>query len=268
DETGRLVRIVNADGNAIQIDRPDSAVEKITDLLGNTTTYVRDDQGNVITLIDAEGGVTRRTYDDSNHLLTETVVLEDGTELTTRQTLDSLGRVLTWTNPAGESWSYTYDAAGRQLTATDPAGTTQYLTYDARGNLLTYTDEKGHVTHNTYNNLGDLLTTTDPLGQTFTIAYDLFGRSTSAEDPAGRQWGGSFDLNGRELSGGYLWVNPRDPSDTQVVLEQNFYDREGRPTRHVNADGTEQSGEYDAAGNLTRFTDTLGNTSTYLNDLN
>ena len=103
DDTGRLVRLVNPDGNAIQFDRLEGSVEKVTDLIGNTTTRGYDEHGNVVTEIDAEGGVRRKTYDANNNMLTSTVVLEDGTELTDTYTVDSQGRVLTFTNPAGET---------------------------------------------------------------------------------------------------------------------------------------------------------------------
>jgi YD repeat-containing protein len=58
----------------------------------------------------------RRRFDDLNRVLSETVVLADGTELTTSFTYNDAGLILSKTNGEGETTSYTYDASGNVLT--------------------------------------------------------------------------------------------------------------------------------------------------------
>jgi len=73
DQNGRLTKVFNGEGKAVQLEyNPDNFVYSVKDPLGNSTTYESDARGNIITEIDANGGIIKRTYDDSNNLLSET----------------------------------------------------------------------------------------------------------------------------------------------------------------------------------------------------
>ena len=90
--------------------RPSNFRETVVDALGNETLFEYDQRGNVITDVDALGGVVRREYNFNNNMTSETLF------------------------PNGD----------------DPAdpndGHTTLFTYDGRGNVLTETDPLGHVT--------------------------------------------------------------------------------------------------------------------------
>src|SRR5262249_13971314 len=152
-----------------------------TDPNGLTLTYNYDDNGNVTSIQDSQGGLTTivydgnqivtKTYQDANgqvridftydqdgNVVTETRYSDlagtqlqgttqygyDGNQLTSIVQKDSSGNVLA-------SYSYTYDQTGQLLSETDNGVTTDY-TYDARSELIqagpkTYTyDPNGNPT--------------------------------------------------------------------------------------------------------------------------
>jgi YD repeat-containing protein len=267
DADGRMTRIVDADGNSNAIDHATSdRVERVADAAGNVSTLIYDERGNTIKQIDPLGHVLERRFDDHDNLLEETIMLEDGTPLTTSYSYDDSNRVLTRTNPEGETVAFTYDARGAVLTTADDLGNTLTHTYDAKGNRKTLTEPEGATTTYTQNAFGQMLTSRDELGNVITLGYDLNGNNTSAVDVAGRAWTTSYDRNGKETSSGYLWVNPNDPTDTREVRSQAFFDSLGRATRTVTPYGTETRTEYDAAGNAVKDVDELGNETVRLFD--
>jgi YD repeat-containing protein len=106
---------------------------------------------------------------------------------------------------AARTWSYTYTTYGRVLTATDPNGNTTSTSYhpdtDAnlgrRGQIATVTNPAGHVTSTTdYNAHSQPTRIVDPNGLVTQLTYDLRQRPTSrtvgnetttfAYDPAGQ----------------------------------------------------------------------------------
>ncbi len=123
DDDGRLIRVISADGNVVDMNRDiDGRSETILDAFGNPTVYVYDDRGNVVSTVDAEGGVVRSTYGFDDRLTEETIVLADGTELTTSYAYDVGGRLLQVVNPAGEVTKATYDSSGQVMTRTNALG--------------------------------------------------------------------------------------------------------------------------------------------------
>ena len=109
DEQGRLVKLIDADGQEIRlVHDPDNSTETVYDQLGNPTIYEYDDLGNIVTEIDALGGVTTRAYEDPDNPTKETSI----------------------TDPLGRTTTYTYDARGNTLSETDPLGNTTYYTYE------------------------------------------------------------------------------------------------------------------------------------------
>lgn len=66
----QLVKVIDANGNLVQMEYDFSnSVVTVNDTLGHPTTYEYDPKGNVDREVD---GITKRTYDDNNNLLSET----------------------------------------------------------------------------------------------------------------------------------------------------------------------------------------------------
>src|SRR5690606_28453802 len=95
DDEGRLVKTIDAAGKVIEFNRVISdRVETVKDRLGNSTTYIYDERGNILSSCNALGETTLRTYDHDDNVLTETNALGE----TTTRTYDPFRNTLTETN--------------------------------------------------------------------------------------------------------------------------------------------------------------------------
>ncbi len=154
---------------------------KVTDPKANDTTFAFDDFGRMQSQASPVSGTATYTYDEAGNLTSTT----DANSATTARTFDLLNRALTATSTrssyATETITWTYDDAtagnyglGRVATMDDPSGTTTY-DYERRG-----------LVRNEYND-------TTPIGTTYT--YDAEGNGTTLGIA---QY--TFDFAGRPIS--------------------------------------------------------------------
>lgn len=140
--------------------------------------------------------LTTIVYNGQGATCAPSTVLVDGkppavvcsrTEQATADETGAAGFAATVVGPA-RTWSYTYTTYGRVLTATDPNGNTTTTTYhpdnDAnlgrRGQIATVTNPAGHVTSFTdYNAHSQPTRIVDPNGLVTQLTYDLRQRVTS-----------------------------------------------------------------------------------------
>ena len=265
DAQGRLVKVVNAAGNPVQIAYdPTHSVVTTTDQLGNTTTSEYDDHGNIVKEIDPLGAVTLRTFDANNDLLTVT----DPLGRTTSDTYDDRGDMLTQTDPLGNTTFDTYEAFTfgttalaatrgeaaapftRLATSTDPLGDTTQVNYDFFGNPVGQTDPMGNLTK-TSNDAGQPATITDPLGNVTTNVYDAAGNRTQLVDANGQVTNYTYDADGNPLS-----QTQADGSGWSLT-----YNADGLPT-NVGPIGLPHPVEYDGLNQVTEATEPSGETTT------
>ncbi len=266
------------------------------DPLGNVTEYVytsgasgcgscgfaeRPDQ-----IISPEGRITAFTYNAEGQKVSETQAFGTSVEATTTYTFDNEGRMLTRTDPLGNTWTYAYDNRGRRLSETNPLGHTTSWTYDAVGNRLTETLPGPAAWTMTYDNMDRLLTRVDPLNHTSSMAYDLGGRLISQTDALNQTTSYSYDLLDRRLQttypdsatvsqsydtlGNVLTRTDElgrvtsflyDNRNRLVVVSNNLneqfdyvYDAAGRRTAEMLPGGLVQHTDYDAAGRVIEVT--------------
>ncbi|MEO6687855.1 MAG: RHS repeat-associated core domain-containing protein [Dokdonella sp.] len=224
---------------------------QITDPTGNTTSYLRDAQGRMTQETDPFGKITKYTYDNDGYLLTTTksrVVAGQTQNLTTTNTVDADGSVLsvtdalgrvtqnTWTpqkllatqtDAVGRVITYSYDAISRPVQTMFPDGTSESLTYDANGNVVKRVDRAGRATTVTYDALNRPTQTLAADGSSQSTQYDAVGQVLSSVDPLGRATTYERDLAGRR-------------------------------TKTTNATGNATTYAYDATGKVTTVTDALG----------
>jgi RHS repeat-associated protein len=266
----------------------DTLAEKTTSA-GGKVSYTYDNIGNILSetvAIDSEkSGTTKYTYDYAGRVLSKTQNVEaesigespDGlVGLITSYTYDLNGNVLTTTNAAGIKTGFTYDAMDRLLSTSMPGldennNATEIVTsatYDWTGNVLTATDAKGSVTTNTYTPRGWLMESKNALGGITHYEYDLDGRNTvqiSAKNYiAGQNIANlsrtetAFDSMGRvdsiseKYQDGGSWKT--------IVSEQNTYDAAGNIIRRLDGMGNAVTYAYDGLNSLTSLTDAEGNT--------
>ncbi|SDT81909.1 RHS repeat-associated core domain-containing protein [Streptomyces sp. TLI_053] len=208
------------------------------------TVVRRDDNGNVLSVIDPTGAQTLAVYDGMDRRISATSVVRNGTA-----------------TPDTYTTTYTHDDFGDVLTETLGTTTTAY-TYDKLGELASSTPAGRGTTRWTYDLAGRPLTTTDPLGRVSTTGYDLAGRPTTkaVADPAGTvlaRTGYGYDAAGNTVSvtdpNGQTWRTAYDARNQPTTLTDP-------PVRPGDAASAPVTGlGHDLLGRLTRITDANGN---------
>jgi len=235
-----------------------------TDPLGRTTLFSFDLPGsgggtcgcvhseNKPTSITLPGGeVIHYTYDVEWQTLNETVGYGTADAATTQYQYDTVGNVIAKIDPNGHTWSSGYDVNKRLISNTDPLGNTTRYTYDAAGNKLSETRADGGVTTFTYDSQNRVLTQTDPLGYVTSHTYDTMGNEIQTQDALGRVTSQQYDLNGRLIR----TVNP-DSTTTGTG-----YDAVGNVIARTNELGAVWTMAYDVLNRPVTSTDPLNRTS-------
>ncbi|HPA16325.1 MAG TPA: putative Ig domain-containing protein [Verrucomicrobiae bacterium] len=258
DEEGRITRVIDAEGNATEIDIDMAALqETITDPLGHPRTYFYDERGNVVRELDALNGLTRRTFDDNNNLLSATDPLghtrtwtydargnplteSDGLGNTTRRTFNAQNLPLTQVDPMGNTTVNTYDAAGNRLFRKDGAGNTVSAQYDSRRLPMRLTDPEGNAFSLENDDAGNLVTLRDPANGAYEFTYDAMGNPVTLTDPLGRVSRLGYDAEGRVIA----------RTDPEGGITRTEYDAAGQKTAEIDPRGHRTEHRYDERGNL------------------
>lgn len=178
-----------------------------------TMTY--NVRGQVLTVTEPTGIVTKNTYDTATEKLSSTVV-DFGTgrlNLTTNFGYNAVGDVTTVQDPRGNTWISQFDANRQRTQTTSPSPLsfvtkftfddngnqikverqtndlvnpwqTFEFTYSIDGKVLTTKSPSGFIKSADYNNLRLLWKTTDPLSRVSEFAYDDLGRLFTVKDPS------------------------------------------------------------------------------------
>ena len=226
-----------------------------TDALGNTVRYSYTAEGWLSTITDAEGKVTKFTYD-----LTGSLISEDyAGELHRENSYNELGLLTTVTTEEGVT-EYQYDEGGRLLSVTEPNGDTVSYTYDGYGNRLSMSYPDGKTVKYTYDEMNRLVSVKGADGVTTKYSYDTLGRRI-ATDGAKEDTEYSYDEMGNLIS--------QSTSGAYELALEYSYDLSGRMTkesRTENGATLESSYVYDALGQLTEFTRSDGYAESYTYD--
>jgi YD repeat-containing protein len=120
--------------------------------------------GYLSTIINSHGQQTRwQAYSyDNNDRLTETNDNAHGQSRKTVRVYDSLGRLISYTDEAGNTIGYAYDQAGNLTQLTYPGGKAVAYSYDANNRLSTVTDWASRTTTCSYDDNGRLVQTIYP----------------------------------------------------------------------------------------------------------
>ncbi|MFE9479918.1 RHS repeat-associated core domain-containing protein [Streptomyces spororaveus] len=237
DAAGRLTSETDFDGRVMRYTH--DAIGRLTSRtngIGQTVRYERDSDGRVV-VKDAEGVLTRFTYDASGRL--ERAVGPDAELLYVR---DRAGRILRELCN-GRELTHTHDEAGRRIRRTTPTGAVSSWAFpgdrsallNASGRQVTFEfDEAGRETIRR-------------IGETLTIAhaYDDQGRLTDQQVRA------DDDRTVQHRVYGYRPDGHLTTVDDHLAGRRRFdLTREGRVTGVTAANWSEQYA-YDASGNQT-----------------
>ena len=265
DAADNLTALIDARGNTTryEYDLAGNLLSE-TDALGNTVSYTYTPEGWLKTATDAEGNVTRYTYDATGNVLTEDYAGQQHAE----NSYNEIGLLTTVTTEAGET-KYQYDEAGRLISVTQPGGETVSYTYDGRGNRTSLTYPDGRTVKYTYDDLNRLVKVKGLDGDTTKYSYDELGRRVKT-DGSKEDTVYAYDEVGNLISqtttGAYELAleyaydksgRMTDESRTEngaTVESRYVYDALGQLTSFTRSDGYEESYAYDPAGNMTAKT--------------
>ncbi|MCR1838694.1 type VI secretion system tip protein VgrG, partial [Pasteurella caecimuris] len=180
---------------------------QVTDVLGRTEEYHFDEHRELIKFVAANGQATL-------------------------QERDKLGRVLSQTDPSGQTRYFEYNPQGQMTKLTRPDNVMLYFMYDNDGRLTGQTDALGNMTRYRYDERGNLVERLDALKQSTAYAYTDKGQLSQITDPLGNHTHFTYDGNAQLA---------------QVT------DCSSNPTRF----------SYNEWGQLSAQTDALGHTTSY-----
>jgi len=161
---------------------PNSNVLQVTNMKQNPTAWTITFQdgeqrifnatsGSLMSIVDRNGNTTQLTYDATNRLVTVT----DPASRTLTFTYQSptSGLVTGVSSSVGTSLSYVYDAQNRLSQVTYPDSTTLNFTYNSQSLITSVTDSNGKVLEShTYDSSNRGLTSTSALGvEAVTVSY-------------------------------------------------------------------------------------------------
>jgi RHS repeat-associated protein len=192
---GKAVAQIDGAGNTTSYAYdPLDRVISMTDPLGRVTRYSYDPRGNRLTLTDAQGQTTASSYDAANELVG--IAFSDGTTSAVSFVYDAAGRRISMTDQNGTSL-FGYDSLGRLMTNKDAAGNTTRYSYDLANHLTRLTYPNGLAVTRRYNPDGLLAAVTDWLGQTTDFGYDSDLNLTRVSFPNGVETILSYDATDR-----------------------------------------------------------------------
>jgi len=176
----------------------------VTDPLGRVEHFTYDPAGNRLTEKDPDNRTTTLAYDNANQL-TATSYSADATRNATFS-YNADGQRTAMIDASGTS-SWTYDSIGRLASSTNGAGQQTTYHWDIGNRLtsidypyaLTTTSPQTHVTTGTvtrtWNDDDEMTSVTDWLSNTTSLSYDADGSLTSITRPNGVNAASTYDDN-------------------------------------------------------------------------
>lgn len=268
---GRLTAITDTAGLVYTFEYADAHITRIASSDGFALTYTYNLAGDLINFTNAEGNVYTYTYNAQHHLLTVT----DPTGKTYIDNVyDALGRVIQQGNAEGSQvffdyaaganttvfhdalgvpLTHTYDSRQRLIREEDALGYAATSVYDDDNNLLSFTDKRGFTTLMTYDARGNLLSRTNALSQTWLYTYDNRNNRLSATDPLSHTTTYLYDAEN----------HLRQMTDALGYTTVYTYNELGLVIAEQNPLGYVTRKAYNALGLPVVITDAVGGVTTY-----
>ncbi|MCW5966058.1 MAG: proprotein convertase P-domain-containing protein [Bryobacterales bacterium] len=290
DQEGNLLSVTDPANSVWQFQHTsfDGNLTRISDPLGQETTFEYDGNSNLRAVRDALGNRDTKSY-NGNSQLTGSLMqdggginftysggkpvgvshasgrgmggeanydtiglpssLRDGDGFETKLEYDDQGREVKKTNPLGDSETFEYDVRGRVSRHRDFNGNLTTYTYDGNDNLIELTDALGRKVRYAYDGEDNLVTTTAPNGGQSQMVYDAAGRVIEEQDPLGNKLTFAYDAVGNRIE---------EYDANGKLLVRTRYNALDFPIQMEDADGNIVATEFDAVGQPVRFVNALG----------
>ncbi|MGS2806393.1 putative T7SS-secreted protein [Nocardia sp. MW-W600-9] len=240
NDNGDPTEVTHSGGYRVVLDSAGgrvTAISVVGELDGvETSTLVREfgyENGELTTVTNGIGGVTRFAYDDEH-------------------------RMLSWTDSNGSWVTNTYDESGRVASQRGTNGVFdaeyEYLEFgNGTGRLTRMTDSRGAVTGYGFDSDLRLRDLRAPDGGHRHIDYNAARKPLSVTEPDGATTTYNYTPDGDVAA-------ITRPDGRQITID---YAYPNRPSTITNADGTTQHREWDKAGNLVAVIDPAGARTEY-----
>jgi YD repeat-containing protein len=295
DQGNRLTQVTDPAGRSLTFTYNDpnnsGQATSVRDAVGVIATYTYDSSSRLTQVTYADGSTRNFAYDPASSLITS--VTDSQGKVLEAHAYDSLHRGLTSTRANGaDSLSVDYansiitDSMGnRSSFDSGIIGGRHFLNnlvgsgcsscgsrsitsfaYDAQGNRTSSTDSLNHVTSYTYDSVGNVLTKSQPLDNnttlTWTYTYNQFSEVLTATDPTGHVTTNTYDSNGNLLS----TTTPAPDGSHPGSTTRFAYDAKGEPTQITDSLGNVTTIAYTPAGLIASITDAQHNSTSFAYD--
>ena len=240
--------ITSSNGKSIIFTRDsEDRIITATDLAGNATRYVYDNNGDLVEVVNPLDQSVKFVYDNKHNLAQ---IIDPRGIAIARNEYDENGRLVAIIDALGNRTEYTRDVDTRVEIIKDRRGNTTELIYDEKGNVLSHKDALGNVTNYSYDQNGNMLTEINALGGMTAYTYDKDNRLTALTDELGNQYKYEYDADGN-------MTKETNPAGMSITSQ---YDEVGNLTEYTDNKGNTTHLSYNSKGQLTSVTDATGNT--------
>jgi RHS repeat-associated protein len=197
DALGRVVATALPD-NSQTTSAYNGLTAVVTNSLSQTQTKIKNSQGQLIQVADAQNNSLTYQYDPFGNLTKTTDPMGNNTTLV----YDQRGRKIQMIDPGMGTWNYVYNALGELVRQTDAKNQVTNLVYDLLGRM-TSRAEPDLISTWTFDSctkgIGKPCTATADNGYSRSHSYDSLGRATSTTTTIDATYTASatFDANGR-----------------------------------------------------------------------
>jgi RHS repeat-associated protein len=242
--TGRVIESLALDDGTGDWFDYNGRTTRVRDRLGRETIFVSNARQDITAIHDAQGNLTRATYNDEGHA----EAIKDALGRTSTTELDSRGNLVQMIDAAGNATKVEYNDLNLPTKLTDAMGGEWLRQYDERGNLIASTDSLGHTTRYEVDSLGQVIAVIDALGKRKTLQWDTAGNLIAYTDCSGFTSLQAYDALG----------NLRSSTDALGQTTHYVFDAAGWLQKVTQADGAQHQYIRDGQGKLVRYVDPLG----------
>jgi len=256
DKAGEILEIIGPDGETTRVNRARDELSW-TDPLGATCTVTFDSRGQPIRSLWPDGRTLLFVRDSHGN------IVERVDELGAREQAryDAWGRCIELFDTGGGRTAFTYSNGGKLLSVVSPEGSVERHAYDGAGNLTSSTDAEGYTTSMYYGGYHKLSRIEKPNGEVVELRYNREGWLSYIKNGRGEVHRFTRNLSGlvveeRSFDGRLTRYSydamGRKVGSTNSLGERTEYQRDavGQLVRQVFDDGTEETFEYNNAGEI------------------